>query len=68
MSYEYIQRAYGKTFETGMRVHFTECGGRYGVVQKPSSQAHYVNVKFDDGTEGNCHPGSLEIEATEATQ
>lgn len=62
MPYAYIERTYGKTFEPGQRIRFTEYAGDIGkgVVLPEGAQGHYVRVLFDDGHEGNCHPGSVE--------
>lgn len=63
MPYTYIERAYGTHFEAGQRVRFTEYeGGRgNGVILDVGTHDHYVRVLFDDGHEGNCHPGSIQI-------
>ena len=62
MPYHYIERAYGKRFEAGERVRFTEYKGDRGVgtVKGVRDDPQYVRVMFDDGSEGNCHPGSLD--------
>jgi hypothetical protein len=64
MAYAYIERTYGKRFEPGQRVQFTEYAGDRGkgVVLDEGTHGHYVRVLFDDGHEGNCHPLSVEIE------
>ncbi len=63
MAYTYIERAYGKHFEAGQRVRFTEYkddrGG--GVVRGVRGDPQYVRVLFDDGHEGNCHPDSVRV-------
>lgn len=63
MPYTYIERAYGKKFVAGQRIHFTEYMGERGngVVLGVRDDPQYVRVLFDDGHEGNCHPGSLRI-------
>ena len=63
MAYTYIMRAYGKRFAGGQRVHFNEYKGERGngVVLSVEGDPQYVRVLFDDGHEGNCHPGSVEI-------
>ncbi len=63
MAYTYIERAYGKRFEAGQRVRFTEYKGDrgLGVVRGVRGDPQYVQVLFDDGHEGPCHPGSLEV-------
>lgn len=63
MPYSYIERAYGKKFEAGQRVRFTEYKGdrALGVVRGVRDDPQYVQVLFDDGSAGPCHPGSLEI-------
>lgn len=61
MAYTYIERAYGKRFEAGQRVRFTEGKERFGVVRGVSGDPQYVKVLFDDGHVGDCHPGSVEI-------
>lgn len=65
MAYSYIERAYGKRFEAGQRVQFTEYKGDRGkgVVRGVRGDPHYVRVLFDDGHEGNCHPNSVEVVA-----
>lgn len=65
MAYTYIERAYGKHFEAGQRVRFTEYQGyrANGVVRGVRGDPHYVRVLFDDGHEGNCHPNSVEVVA-----
>lgn len=61
MAYTYIERAYGKRFEAGQRIHFIEYKGDRGngVVRGVRGDPQYVRVLFDDGHEGNCHPDSL---------
>lgn len=61
MPYTYIERAYGTKFEAGMDVLFTEYGDKPGTVKGVRNDPQYVRVKFDDGTEGDCHPDSLKI-------
>jgi RNase P/RNase MRP subunit POP5 len=63
MAYTYIERAYGRKFEAGQRVRFTEYKGERGdgVVRSVRGDPQYVRVLFDDGHEGDCHPGSVEI-------
>ena len=63
MTYTYIKRFYGKHFESGQRVRFTEYQDpkALGVVRGVRGDHSYVRVLFDDGHEGDCHPGSLEI-------
>ena len=61
MAYKYIERAYGIAFKAGMDVLFTEYGDKQGTVKAVRGDPQYVKVKFDDGTEGNCHPKSLKI-------
>lgn len=61
--YRYIQSYYGHTFRPGDRVKFTEGRGRFGVVKQPNGDPQYVDVKFDDGHTGPCHPDSLEIQS-----
>lgn len=65
MPYTYIERAYGKKFEAGQRIRFTEYKGErgYGAVLGVRDDPQYVRVLFDNGDEGNCHPGSVEIVA-----
>ena len=63
MPYTYIERAYGKQFEPGQRVKFTEYENSFGTVLRVRDDPQYVSVKFDDGHVGPCHPGSLEIVA-----
>jgi len=65
MPYTYIERAYGKKFEPGQRIRFTEYKGDRGngVVRGVRGDPQYVRVRFDDGHEGDCHPGSVEIVA-----
>lgn len=61
--YRYIENYYGLVFNVGDRVEFTEGKRRHGVVLRPKLSAeHYVNVKFDNGDTGLCHPKSLEIQ------
>lgn len=62
MAYDYIARAYGKHFKPGMRVTFSEYDDAPGTVKRVRGDPQYVSVKFDDGREGDCHPGSLEIQ------
>jgi len=63
MSYAYIERAYGKRFEAGQRVRFTEYQGErgHGVVVGVRGDPQYVKVRFDNGQTGDCHPGSVEF-------
>ena len=63
MAYTYIERAYGKKFEAGQRVRFTEYKGDrgLGVVRGVRDDPQYVRVLFNDGHEGDCHPGSVEV-------
>jgi hypothetical protein len=63
MAYTYIERAYGLKFAAGQRVRFTEYKGERGngVVRGVRGDPQYVRVRFDDGHEGDCHPGSVEI-------
>lgn len=63
MPYTYIERAYGVKFVPGQRVRFMEYKGprANGVVKAVRGDPHYVQVLFDDGSAGPCHPGSLEI-------
>lgn len=63
MPYTYIERAYGKKFEAGQRVQFTEYPGDRGrgVVLGVRNDPQYVRVRFNDGNEGDCHPSSVEI-------
>ncbi len=68
MAYDYIERHYGTRFTPGMRVKFTECGGKFGKVKRSMTNLHYVSVKFDDGNSGYCHPDSLEIQPTASEQ
>ena len=68
MPYTYIERAYGKKFETGQRVRFTEGKPRSGVVRGVRDDPQYVKVLFDDGHIGDCHPGSLETEVAAKNQ
>jgi len=58
MPYDYIAHYYGTRFKPGQRVIFTE-DGRRGTVLKPAGDPQYVDVKFDAGGEGPCHPMSL---------
>ena len=60
MPYGYIERYYGKKFEVGHRVVFTEGKRRDGFVMEPVGDPQYVEVQFADGHVGNCHPDSLE--------
>ena len=60
MPYNYIKQAYGRTFEPGQRVNFTEYKNGLGTVLRPNGDPQYVLVKFDKGGEGDCHPMSLE--------
>lgn len=68
MAYSYIERAYGKRFEAGQRIRFTEYQGdkANGVVRGVRGDPSYVRVLFDDGHEGDCHPNSLEVVAPSA--
>ena len=59
MAYDYIKRAYGKTFKPGDRVQFSEYGNKPGTVRRVRGDPQYVSVKFDDGREGDCHPDSV---------
>lgn len=63
MAYTYIARAYGKHFEAGQRVRFTEYQGDrgLGIVRGTRGDPQYVLVLFDNGHEGHCHPDSVEI-------
>jgi len=67
MSYRYIERAYGKRFEAGQRVHFTEYKGEqgFGVVVGVRGDPQYVKVRFDNGLVGDCHPGSVAFVTSE---
>lgn len=60
MAYDYIKRTYGRDFKPGQRVVFTEYDNKPGVVKRPHGDPKYVAVRFDDGTEGDCHPESVE--------
>ncbi|MGB1214631.1 MAG: hypothetical protein ACPG4X_14800 [Pikeienuella sp.] len=60
MSYSYIERIYGRKFEAGQRVVFTEYDKKPGHVKGVRGDPQYVSVRFDDGTEGECHPMSVE--------
>lgn len=63
MAYDYIERRYGKRFEIGQRVRFTEYPAECNagtVVENSQHGQHYVRVKFDLGYDGNCHPASVE--------
>lgn len=60
-SYAYIQRTYGLTFTAGQRVRHTVTGKAGMVVREDPSQAHYVQVRFDDRKYGvPCHPEELQ--------
>jgi hypothetical protein len=63
MAYTYIERTYGKRFEAGQRVRFIEYQDpkANGVVKGVRGDPQYVRVRFNDGTEGDCHPNSVEI-------
>lgn len=63
MPYSYIERNYGKRFEAGQRIQFTEYPGERGkgVVRGVRGDPQYVRVRFDNGHEGDCHPNSVEI-------
>ena len=63
MPYTYIERAYGKKFEAGQRIQFTEYPGERGkgVVRGVRDDPQYVKVLFDNGDIGDCHPSSVEI-------
>lgn len=67
MAYDYIKGAYGRDFEPGQRVNFTEYKDGRGVVMEPEGDPQYVRVKFDNGTEGDCHPGSVQHITSERT-
>lgn len=60
MAYNYIQCAYGRCFEPGQRVVFTEYDNKPGTVMRPQGDPQYVRVRFDDGMVGDCHPLSVE--------
>ena len=68
MAYDYIARAYGKTFKPGQRVTFSEYGNKPGVVKRVVGDPQYVTVIFDDGKSGQCHPESLTITAEPSGQ
>jgi len=68
MAYDYIARAYGKTFKPGQRVTFSEYGHMPGTVKRGQGDPHYVTVKFDNGRSGPCHPDSLTITAEPSGQ
>lgn len=63
MPYLYIEQAYGKKFVAGQRIHFTEYKGERGngVVLGVRGDPQYVRVRFDNGHEGDCHPGSVVV-------
>jgi hypothetical protein len=63
MPYTYIEHYYGKRFEAGQRIRFTEYEGDRGLgkVLGVRDNPQYVRVLFDDGHEGNCHPDSVEV-------
>lgn len=65
MDYDYIRQAYGRSFEPGQRVFFTEYA-QPGTVMRPQGDPKYVQVRFDDGKIGACHP--LSVEPIEARQ
>lgn len=58
MAYNYIKQFYGKEFKPGQQVHFTEYD-KNGTVKRVQGDPRYVRVKFEDGSEGDCHPDSL---------
>ena len=60
MAYDYIKRTYGRTFEPGQKVVFTEYNNKPGVVMRRQGDPQYVRVRFDDGKVGDCHPMSVE--------
>jgi hypothetical protein len=58
--YDYVERAYGRTFRPRDRVCHTP-SGRHGEVMRPKpGYSHYVRVKFGEGGAGLCHPQELE--------
>jgi hypothetical protein len=59
MSYNYVNRTYGTSFKAGQRVKFTE-DGRLGTIKSRRTDDQYVDVKFDNGGEGPCHPASVD--------
>ena len=59
MVYSHIARFYGKQFNPGDRVQFTEYNNKPGTVRRVRGDPQYVSVKFDDGKIGDCHPDSL---------
>jgi hypothetical protein len=61
MSYEYVKRAYRVEPHVGERVQHNETK-RWGVIQPENlSQAHYVQVLFDDcDFPLPCHPRALD--------
>ncbi|MGL5447471.1 MAG: hypothetical protein ACRDBL_09195 [Rhabdaerophilum sp.] len=67
--YAYIERTYGSTFKVGLRVRHTVTGKSGMVTREDLSQAHYVQVRFDDRKFSvPCHPKELVIEAHEAAK
>jgi len=62
MPYDYIQQAYGLSFNPRMRVKHTVTK-QYGEVRRQgNTSANYVSVRFD-GEKHNvpCHPQELKI-------
>ena len=62
MAYDYIKQMYGTAFEPGQRVTHAEIKKSGQVTKEDRSQAHYVQVRFDDRKFSvPCHPGELTI-------
>lgn len=62
MAYDYIKQQYGTTFEPGQRVTHTVLKKSGQVTREDRSQAHYVQVRFDDRKFSvPCHPSELTI-------
>lgn len=62
MTYSYIKQQYGTGFEPGQRVTHTVTKKSGQVTREDRSQAHYVQVWFDDRKFSvPCHPRELTI-------
>lgn len=62
MAYDYIKKTYGTAFEPGQRVTHTVTKKSGQVTREDLSQAHYVQVRFDDRKFSvPCHPEELTI-------
>lgn len=66
--YDYVRRNYRVEPIVGARVRHMEMRGprAFGTIQpEDMSCSHYVQVRFDGGSEGSCHPTVLDYAPVE---